>query len=198
MILAYTNLHPEQYGEVRYGESYVAAARTYHAVLDEAFRIAANNAITGDRVADRARAGLLDHVIIPFDSLFGQVKQRSSIGHLTAAAQGSFRAWLRDSLRATPEAQRGLADVHSRWLGVIELAHRGLLRQWRDSRLLFLPPQLALTAEAYDEQSEVDGLIERAVGRRFTDQNALTYLRSADIPLEIARSIFAARDYHVL
>ena len=199
MILAYTNLYPEQYGEVRYGESYVAAARTYHASLEEAFRTVTGNAIIGDRIGDRARAGLLDHVIIPFDSLFGQVKeQESSIRHLTSAAQGSFLTWLRDSLRVSPEQQGRIASVHARWLGVIELAHRGLLRQWRDSRLLFLPLQLALTAEQYDEQSEVDGLIERAVGRRFTDQNALTYLRSADIPLEIARSIFAAREYHVL
>ncbi|MDQ3950532.1 MAG: hypothetical protein M3282_09300, partial [Gemmatimonadota bacterium] len=41
-------------------------------------------------------------------------------------------------------------------------------------------------------------LLGRAVGRPFTDRNALTYLRSADLPLEIARSIYAARDYHVL
>lgn len=198
MILAYTNLYPEQSGELRYGESYVMAARAYHAAIDEAFRIAAGNALVGDRVADRARAGLLEHVIIPFDSLFGQVKEESGIRHLTAAAHGRFVGWLRDSLRVSPDEQRRTANVHARWLGIIEVAHRNLARQWRDSRILFLPPQLALTADQYDEQSEVDGLIERAVGRRFTDQNALTYLRSADIPLEIARSIFAAREYHVL
>ena len=76
-------------------------------------------------------------------------------------------------------------------LEVIEQAHRSIRAQWRDSRLLWLPLQLALTEEQYDEQNEVDRLIERAVGRPFTDQNALTYLRSADIPLEIARTIFA-------
>lgn len=199
MILAYTNLYPEQYGEIRYGQSYTAAARTYHAAVDEAFRIAVNNPLVGDRIADRARLGLFDHVIIPFDSLFGQVKEReSSIRQLTGAAQRSFQRWLRDTLRSSPDEQRRVASVHARWMGIVELAHRSLLVQWRDSRLLFLPPQLALTAEQYDEQSEVDALIESAVGRRFTDQNALTYLRSADIPLEIARSIFAARDYHVL
>lgn len=199
MVLAYTNLYPAQYGEVRYGQSYTAAARTYHAAVDEAFRIAVNNPLLGDRIADRGRRGLFDHVIIPFDSLFGQVKERASnIRHLTGAAQRSFQGWLRDTLRLNPGEQRTVASVHARWMGIVELAHRSLLVQWRDSRLLFLPPQLALTAEQYDEQSEVDALIESAVGRRFTDQNALTYLRSADIPLEIARSIFAARDYHVL
>ena len=37
------------------------------------------------------------------------------------------------------------------------------------------------------------------VGRRpVTDGNALAYLRSADLPMEIAQSIFATRNYHVL
>ena len=198
-ILAYTNLYPEQHGEVRHGQSYPDAARTYHAAVDEAFRIAANNPLVGDRISDRARLGLLDHVIIPFDSLFGQVKERaSSIRAFTGAAQRSFQGWLRDTLRVRPDEQRRIAGVHARWLGIVELAHRSLLAQGRDSRLIFLPPQLALTAEQYDEQREVDALIERAVGRRFTDQNAVAYLRSADIPLEVARSIFAAREYHVL
>ena len=44
--------------------------------------------------------GLLDAVIIPFDSLFGQVKQDArSIRPLTSAAQGSFVRWLRDRLK---------------------------------------------------------------------------------------------------
>lgn len=199
MILAYTNLYPEHGGATGFGESYVSATRAYHSALAEAFRIAVNNPLTGDRIADRARTGLLDYVIIPFDSLFGQVKEReSSIRHLTGAAQGSFTRWLRDTLRVEPAVQARVAQVHARWLGIVELVHRSLRAQWRDSRLLFLPPQLALVEEQYDEQHEVDALIERAAGRPFSERNALTYLRSADIPLEIARSIFAARQYHVL
>jgi hypothetical protein len=199
MILSYTNLYPEASGGLRYGQSYTLAARTYHRSLEEAFRIAVNNPLVGERIADRARAGLLDAVIIPFDSLFGQVKeQKTTIRPLTSAAHGSFVTWLRDSSRVDPALQSTVASAHGHWLGIIELVHRSLLQQWRDSRLLFLPPQLALTEEQYDEQREVDGLVERAVGRPFTDRNALTYLRSVDLPLEIARSIFAARDYHVL
>src|SRR5205823_14264069 len=64
--------------------------------------------------------------------------------------------------------------------------------------LLWLAPQLALTPEQYDEQAEVDALIGRAVGHSFTEDNALAYLRTADLPLEIARSITAAQKYHVL
>jgi hypothetical protein len=88
--------------------------------------------------------------------------------------------------------------VHARWLQIVERVQADLLRQWKDSRLVWLPLQLALTPDQYDEQAEVDSLVGRAVGRPFTDRNALTYLRSTDLPLEVARSIYAAREYHVL
>ena len=83
-------------------------------------------------------------------------------------------------------------------MGVVEAIHANLLAQWHDSRLVWLPLQLALRADEYDEQAEVDSLIERAIGRPFTDRNALSYLRSSDLPLEIARSILEARTYHVV
>ena len=198
-LLAYTNIYPEKSGQLNYGPSYAAAVRMYSDGLAEAFRLAANSPLVGDSVLRRARRGLLDDVIIPFDSLFGRVKQdEASIRPLTSRSQTRFIDWLRDSSRISPSSQTAIAGVYARWLGVVEMVHKSLLKQWRDSRLVWLPVQLALTEEDYDEQSEVDALIERVVGRPFTDDNALTYLRSSDLPLEIARSIFAARDYHVL
>jgi hypothetical protein len=199
MLLSYTNLYPEKTGQMNYGPSYASATQAYATGLAEAFRIAARNALLGDSIARVARAGLLTHVIIPYDSLFGQVKQdEKTIRALTSNSQAQFVTWLRDSSRVNPGAHAAIAAVHARWLRIIEQTHRSLLAQWRDSRLVWLPVQLALTEEEYDEQAEVDALVERVVGRPFTDQNALTYLRSSDIPLEIARSIFATRDYHVL
>ncbi|MGH7678989.1 MAG: hypothetical protein ACRENU_11020, partial [Gemmatimonadaceae bacterium] len=117
---------------------------------------------------------------------------------LTSRAHANFVAWLRLSSGLGVSTQASLAAVHAGWLEIVERVHRSLMRQWRDSRLVWLPVQLALTDSDYDEQAEVDALIERVVGRPFTDENAMTYLRSSEIPLEIARSIFAARDYHVL
>jgi phosphatidylserine/phosphatidylglycerophosphate/cardiolipin synthase-like enzyme len=198
-LLSYTNLYPERSGSLNYGPSYAAVTRNYLEGLAEAFRVASRNQLLGDRIASRARAGLLTDVIIPFDSLFGQVKEDAgSIRPLVSRAHAGFVTWLRDSSRVTTSVQPAVIAVHSRWLQVIEQVHRNLVGHWRDSRLLWLPLQLALAQEDYDEQAEVDALIARAVGRPFTDQNALAYLRSSDIPLEIARSIFAARDYHVL
>jgi phosphatidylserine/phosphatidylglycerophosphate/cardiolipin synthase-like enzyme len=199
MILAYTNLFAEDTARVRYGESFQAAMRSYDDALAEAFRVVAGNPLVGDSVVRRARNGLLDAVLLPYDSLFGQAKEHpKSIRPLTVAAHASFLGWLRDSSRIGADAQAAAATVHSRWLETIEAVHAHLLNEWKDSRLVWLPLQLALTETDYDEQSEVDALVERAVGRPFTDNNALTYLRSSDLPLEIARSIFAARDYHVL
>ena len=81
---------------------------------------------------------------------------------------------------------------------MIAALHHELVARANDSRIVWLPLRLALAPQDYDDQQEVDWIIERLVGRNFTDQNALTYLRSADLPLEVARSIYAARDYHVL
>lgn len=198
MILAYTNLFAEDTARVRYGESFSAAMRTYEDGLARAFRAAAGSAAVGDSVTRRARVGLLGDVIIPFDSLFGQAKEHAGIHPLTSTAQANFVRWLRDSTRLATDVQRAVATVHSRWLGTVEAIHGQLRAQWKDSRLVWLPLQLALSEDEYDEQTEVDALIERAIGRPFSDRNALTYLRSSDLPLEMARSIFAARDYHVM
>lgn len=198
MILAYTNLFAEDTNRVRYGESFAAATRSYGGSLDRAFAAAVGDSLA-PRVVRRARRGLLDLVILPYDSLFGQVKEHpSSIRPLTATAHARFRSWLRDSAATSGASLDAAMAVHGRWMTIVEAVHANLLAQWRDSRLVWLPLQLALTEDQYDEQAEVDALIERAVGHPFTDRNALTYLRSHDLPLEIARSILVAREYHVL
>jgi hypothetical protein len=184
-----------------YGHTHDGVARSYAEALARAFGLAAGDTPRAHVIAGRARAGLLDDVIIPYDSLFGQVKEgpgRAGIRGLTSRAHTSFARWVRDSSFVGAAARPRVLGVHARWLGIVERVHADLLAQWKDSRLVWLPLQLALTPDQYDEQAEVDSLIGRAVGRPFTDQNALTYLRSSDLPLEIARSIYAARDYHVL
>lgn len=199
MLLEYTNLYPERSGAMNYGPSHVAVSRAYHEALAESFRIAVSNSQLGDVVTQRTRGGLVSDVLLPFDSQFGQVKEdKSGIRSFTTVAHGRFIAWLRDSSGLGAVAQRRAAAVHARWMSIIEGAHRILLRQAKDSRLVWMPLQLALTETEYDEQAEVDSLIQRAVGRPFSDGNGLAYLQTSDIPMEIARSIFAARDHHVL
>jgi phosphatidylserine/phosphatidylglycerophosphate/cardiolipin synthase-like enzyme len=183
-----------------------AALREYHRGLARAFAAAAGAGLPAARVTPRARpdslarvarAVLLDEVLIPFDSLFGRVKS-GGISGLTARAQQRFAAWVRDSAGVAPAAQPAVLAVHERSLQVVERIHRELRARRGDSRPVWLPITLALEPEEFDEQAEVDSLLARLAGRPFTDGNALSYLRSADLPLEIARSIYAARDYHVL
>jgi phosphatidylserine/phosphatidylglycerophosphate/cardiolipin synthase-like enzyme len=88
--------------------------------------------------------------------------------------------------------------VFDRWTSTIIDLARDLLSHWRDSRLVWLPAQLALTPTQVDEQSEIDDIVGRVAGHPFAGNNELAYLRTADLPLEIARSILAARQYHVL
>lgn len=142
---------------------------------------------------------MLDHVILPYDTLFGRVKnQPKDISGLTSAAQASFEGWLRDS-STVPAARQPLAlAIHARWLDIMSEQHAALVRQWHDSRRIWLPMQLALAPEDYDEQREVDALLARAAGRPLIDGNSLTLLQSTDLPIEFGRSVLAARDYHVL
>ncbi len=183
---------------VRSGRSYADAMRAYDLGLARAFGAAAGDSASGARIAARARAGLLDDVLLPYDALFGQVKDEPQIEGLAGNAQHSLGRWLRDSSGVTTGARDAVLRVNARWLAMVEHLHDARLDEWHDSRTVWLPLQLALAPEQYDEQSEVDSLLARIIGRPFTDRNALTMLRSSDLALEIARSIYATRDYHVL
>jgi hypothetical protein len=177
-----------------------AAVRRYNDALVQVFSLASGDSSTdrGVRLANRARLGAAAKVILPYDALFGQVKDGCHLDGFIADAQGDFARWQRDSLPLDDPARPRVTAVHRRWLDIVRDQCGELLRQWKDSRLVWLPLQLALSPEDYASQDQIDSLIARAVGHGFTDRNALRYLRTADLPLEIARSILATRRYHVL
>ena len=77
-----------------------------------------------------ARDGVLDLVIRPYDSLFGQVKEAKDIRGLTAMAHARFTAWLRDSSHVPPAARDAVLGVHARWLDIIATLHDELRSQW--------------------------------------------------------------------
>jgi hypothetical protein len=171
----------------------------YDSLLRRAFSTALANDAAGARAARLARQTVFEQVLVPIDSLFGQPKaDGDALGPLRAAARARFARVLTDSLRAPADARgRALASFDA-WTSAIADSYDALSRDAGDSRVVWLPLNLALTPDRYDDQAEVDSLVARMVGHPFTDQNALTYLRSSDLPIEIARSIYAARDYHVL
>jgi hypothetical protein len=204
VIGAFTNLYSEDNERTLIaasrptGRSYDAATHAYREALSNAFGLATGNPTQGEAIAVHAREGVLNDVILPYDALFGQVKDDRGIDGMLAVAHDHFARWLSDSSSVDARSRPGVLAVHDHWLGILDDVCRRLLAQWQDSRLVWLPPQLALAPEQYDEQAEVDALIARVTGREFTDRNALGYLRTVDLPLEIARSIAAARKYHVL
>jgi len=184
--------------QLTHGGGYEGVMAAYLDGIAAAFRRAGTDSANAQRVAAHARAVILDRVILPYDALFGRVKEQSGISDLLDDARESFGRWLVDSSRVSPAARRRTAIVFDRWLEILAGVQRQIADQWNDSRLVWLPPTLALAPSEYDEQAEVDSLIARAVGHPFTDDNSLAYLRTADLPLEIARSIIAAQKYHVL
>ncbi|MGH7617363.1 MAG: hypothetical protein ACREPM_09065, partial [Gemmatimonadaceae bacterium] len=200
LISAYTNLHPtaDQSALASAGTKYDETLRSYHDSLDVAFGAALADTHAGGRVAAHARAIVLDHVILPYDALFGQAKADGTAGDLLAASRAGFARWLADSSGVASGAQPMVRVVFDRWTDVLTNLAGQLLDRWRDSRLVWLPAQLALSPDQFDRQAQIDTLVGRAAGHPFTGGNDLAYLRTADLPLEIARSIMAARRYHVL
>ena len=181
------------------GRTFLASERAYNASLQRAFAIALRDTTLGAIAARRARAGLLTYMLIPFDAQFGRPKdQQYNLSALTGAVKADFQAWLTDSLGTSTELRLAAATVHDEWVASIVAAHRFISKHWDDSRRVWLPLQFALTPEEHDDQAEIDALTARVIGRPFTRGNQITYLREDRVQLEIARSLVAARDYHVL
>jgi hypothetical protein len=200
-IGAFSNAYPIRAERIigKYAGGYASAVSEYDNALHRSFADAVGDSAIGDRVAEYGRTVLLSDVLLPVDSLFGQAKANAAnLSPLTATAMAAMSTWLRDSVTLEAPRRAAVLAVFRAWLGVVEDVHSTLLSDVRDSRVIWLPLDLALHADQFDEQTEVDSLIARAVGHPFTDRNALTYLRSTELSLEVARSIYAAREYHVL
>jgi len=206
IIRSYTSLYLDDDARTlmapanRATNTFEAVARRYNESLAHAFSSALGDstAALGRRIAIRARAGAVARVILPYDALFGQVKDGCALDGLIADARADFSRWLTDSIVSPDQGRRAVLAVHAQWLDLLRGQCTQLLREWKDPRLVWLPLQLALAPDEYDQQVDVDSLIGRAVGHSFTDRNALRYLRTSDLPVEIARSILATRRYHVL
>ena len=181
------------------GQTFLAAERVYAASLQRAFALAVHDTTLGATLARRARAGLLTNLLIPYDALFGRAKyDEDGLAPLVDITRADFRTWLADSLGASSDGRAAAAKVHDAWLATLVAVHDRIRKHWDDTRRVWLPMQLALTPEEHDDQAEVDALIARVIGRPFTGGNEVTYLREDRIQIEIARSLLAARDYHVL
>lgn len=179
--------------------TYVDAIRGYDDAIVRTFAAGSGETTTARRIAEHARAIVLGRVLLPIDSLFGQAKEDPrNLGPLVHGAEAAFARWLSDSADVPAPRQADLARAFAGWMDAVTAVYERMLSDAGDSRLVWMPLELALHPDQFDDQAQMDSLIARAVGHPFSDQNGLTYLRSSDLPLEIARSIYAARTYHVL
>ena len=153
----------------------------------------------GRSMAQAARDALLEYVILPYDALLGQRKAKEGLGLYGAASRAAFARWLTVHRTALPAPQYRTAEfAFQSVVDAVEVVRAFQEERWEDSRLVWLPLQLALRESEYDSQGELNRLIERATGGAFTDGNQLSYVMNENFQLEFARSVLVARDYHVL
>ena len=183
-----------------------ATVRFYHAELARAFSIAvsgqpiptATSTPEGDALAARARLVLLEHALFPFNRLLGQKKTDQTLRGLSVHARGTFARELVALGSLAPEREAAVRYVFQELLAAIDAVRARAERTWHDSRLVWLPLQFALRPEDHDTQEELDELVERAVGRSFTNGNRVWYIINAQFQSAVVKSIRDAQDYHVL
>lgn len=172
--------------------------RRFHAQLEHAFALAAGSASAGSELARQCREILLDEVLLPYDGLLGRKKRNDTLKALAVAARGRFGRWVASS-SIVPEARtEAVLYVFQRLTEIMERLRREAAIEWDDPRLVWLPLQYALLPEDYDEQAELDALLERITAVPFTNHNRLAYVANLQFHWELLRMIRETRQYHVL
>ena len=180
------------------GSSVTDEVRAYHAAVRRGFRLAVGDSALGEAVATHALTTLLDAVVFPYNRLLGQKKKEDTTREFARHARGEFARWLVTQSGVVPARHHVVGYAFRGLLDVVESVRAEHRRQWDESRLGWLPLQLALAPEDYDEQRELDSLVSRAVGRPLRHGNRVWYVHNQRFQTELVRSIGLAEDYHIL
>jgi hypothetical protein len=183
-------------GEHPEGHTYPAEVAAYHGLLERLFRSA--SPMRADSLTALGRRVMLEEVLLPMNRQFGMLRSAEVLAAYRARASRQFASQL---TRAGYKLAGGVvtpAMVFEGWLGVIATVEHRASRRWRDSRLTWLPFQLALTPAEHDTQAEIDRLLERLLDREFAGGSDFAYLINEAFSPELIRSIHAAAEYHVL
>ncbi len=180
--------------------------RVYHESLDHAFSLAGSSHLYfgkegddfGRRLSAKARALLLDEVILPYNNLLGQRKKNDKLSGLIAVARTEFARWLLSQTDISILQARRVYWVFQSLCDIMEENRSELRKRWRDSRFVWLPLQFALKPEQHDKQSEINEIIQRATKQSFSADNRVWYVINEQFQWELARSVRLAEDYHVL
>ncbi len=175
-----------------------AMARAFSLVLDPADPYGEAPTPRGLEAAERARGIMLREVLLPYNRLLGQIKEDDTTREFAVLARGAFLRWLLVDARVPRPMAEAALSVFSDYLEMAESVRATSRRDWRESRFIWLPLQLALLPEQHDTQAEVDALVAEATRERFTDGNEASYVINDQFQLQLSRTIREARDYHVL
>lgn len=171
--------------------------RYFHSQLEHAFERAAGGG-GADVLARHARAILLDELILPYNSLLGRKKRGDTVIELGTGARGQFSRWVVQSGIVPAARTDAVLYVFQQLTGIMDEVRHKAAKEWDDPRLAWLPLQYALLPEDHDEQAELDQLLERITGARFTDANGILYVANLQFHAELLRMIRETQQYHVL
>ncbi|MCC6930747.1 MAG: hypothetical protein IT359_17285 [Gemmatimonadaceae bacterium] len=188
------------------GRTVDSESRRLHAAIDRAFTLAltpvdaASTNVTplGRRAGEQARALMLREVLLPYDRLLGQIKEDDTTRQFAVLARGNFLRWLLAEARVSRELAEAALSVFTTYLELADAVRAAAHHDWRESRFVWLPLQLALFPEQYDSQLELDALVAEATGEQFTDGNAASWVINEQFQYQLNRTIREAEDYHVL
>jgi hypothetical protein len=191
-------LFAEKDGEHPQGRSYATESSHYHAAFDAAFA-GAVGAELGHAVASRAREVLLDEVLLPYDRLIGRFKKPDTLAGLVGQGRLALARSLDGEAGLDPGRRAAALAVFDEIARLLDRA-RELLKEHQegDERKVWMSLDLALRPEQHDSQEELDAVVARALARPFTRGNAIFPTNGSRFQLELVRSLYAARDYHVL
>ncbi len=181
------------------GHSAIGDRAVYLRETDRLFGWASGDPTLGGVIGDSARAAVLDEVFLPYNRLMAQYKERDQLLGLAARARARFAAWVTGGVPIGAARQTTVLAAFDHWAGALEDVRLWILDRGRnDSRGTWLPLQLVLRPQQHDTQQEIDEIIRRGVGARFTGGNAAVYLSGQQFETELHQQILAAEDYHVL
>jgi phosphatidylserine/phosphatidylglycerophosphate/cardiolipin synthase-like enzyme len=186
------------------GRSLNQEIEAYHREIDRAFSIAAGGAAEsgsteqGRVISAAARRILLEKVLIPYDQLLGQRKANDGLDQYLSAAHSEFGRWILQESGIATGRYEHLYWVFQSLGQIVEEVRVFQKERWDDSRLVWLPLQLALRAEDHDTNDEMRALIELGTNQTFKGGNRTQYVLNEEFQLEFFRSVHEARDYHVL
>ncbi len=183
------------------GHTYAGEVAYYHRQIDLAFASALGvepGSPAADTVAVQARTILFNHVLARSNRRFGWFRSDDVLQQYIDPSVDLFAAWTASSPLVPANRRADVVSTYVQLTGIVKAAFASEHKRWHDSRLVWIPFQLALRPQDHATQSQIDALIEKVMAAPFTRGNSVTYLANERFTGELIGTIRLTRDYHVL